>query len=51
MKSVQSTGKRLFRPVVGGQQASQPKAGWMRMVSVNKAIMNITGAFEPSVRS
>ena len=42
MKSVQSTGKRLFSPVVRGQQASQPKAGWMSMASANKAI--ITGS-------
>ena len=42
MKSVQSTGKRSFRPAVRDRQASQPKAGWMRMASANKAI--ITGS-------
>ena len=42
MKFVQSTGKRSFRPVVKDQQDSQPKAGWMRMASANKAI--ITGS-------
>ena len=42
MKSVQSTGKRSFRPVGRDLQASQPKAGWMRMASANKAI--ITGS-------
>lgn len=34
--------KRSFRPVGRDQQASQPKAGWMRMASANKAI--ITGS-------
>jgi len=39
MKSVQSTGRRSFRPVGKDQQASQPKAGWMRMASANRAII------------
>lgn len=34
--------KRSFRPVGRDLQASQPKAGWMRMASANKAI--ITGS-------
>ena len=34
--------KRIIRPVGRDQQASRPKAGWMRMASANKAI--ITGS-------
>ena len=34
--------KRSFRPAVRDRQASQPKAGWMRMALANKAI--ITGS-------
>ena len=34
--------KKIIQPVGRDQQASQPKAGWMRMALANKAI--ITGS-------
>ena len=41
MKSVQSTGRRSFRPAVRDRQASQPKAGWASGWSKSKTVKAI----------